>query len=95
MSDTGTTIQVLLERLQNGWQPRSGEIDRDVPQIDALNWEWIDDGRAIVYLTVDRQPRVTGEIVYADRHLTHALTPTALVWLYDAEESEKIRYLGD
>lgn len=87
-------IQQLLERLQTGWQPRASEIDRDVQQIDALNWSWADDGRAIAYLSIDRQPRVSSEIIYVDRHLTHVLTAAGLLWLYDEEESEKIRFLG-
>lgn len=89
------SIQLLRQRLETGWQPRAGDLDRDVQQIDALNWSWADDGRAIAYLTIDRQPRVSGEIIYVDRHLTHALTAAGLLWLYDDEESEKIRFLGD
>ncbi len=92
---TSYAIQILRERLLTGWQPRAGEIDRDVPQVDALDWEWSFDGRTILCQTADRRPRLYGDILYVNRYLDFALTAQAFLWLYDAEESEKIRFLGD
>jgi hypothetical protein len=85
-------IQRLRERLETGWQPQAGEINRDVPQTDALNWEW--SAGAIVYQTVDRQLRKTGPVIYIDEHMTYALTSEGIFWLYGSEESEKVRWLG-
>jgi hypothetical protein len=92
---TSYAIQILQQRLLTGWQPRAGEIDRDVRQVDVLDWEWSFDGRSILSRTIDRRPQIHGDILYVDRHLTFALTSAVLLWLYDADESEKIRYLGD
>jgi hypothetical protein len=87
-------IEILRDRLETGWSPQADEIDHDVPQIDALNWCWSDDGQSISYQTVDRDRRASAEIICVDRHMTYALAVDALLWLYDEEESEKIRYLG-
>jgi hypothetical protein len=87
-------IQILRERLMTGWHPKAGQIDRDVRQIDALDWEWSFDGRSVLGQTIDRRPQIHGDILYVDRHLTYVLTTEALLWLYDDEESEKYRYLG-
>lgn len=97
---TDDTIQILHDRLLTGWQPRAGEIDRDIRQIDALNWMWnFADSRVIVplgitYQTVDREQRKTKPVLHIDDHMTYALTADAFYWLYDAEESDKIRFLG-
>jgi hypothetical protein len=87
-------IHELFARLLDGWTPQADEIDRDVTQIDALNWRWSDAGRTIEYQTPARDHRVSSEIVYIDQHRTFALTVDAMLWLYDDEESEKVRYLG-
>jgi hypothetical protein len=86
-------IQRLLERLQTGWAPKANEIDPEVPQVDALNWDW-SDGAGITYQTMDRQPRKTGPVLHIDAHMTSALTREGFFWLYDESESEKVRYLG-
>jgi hypothetical protein len=86
-------LERLLERLQTGWAPKANEIDPVVPQVDALNWDW-SDGVCITYKTVDRQMRQTGPVIYVDAALTYALTADGLYWLYDSEESEKVRHLG-
>jgi hypothetical protein len=92
---TSYAIQLLRERLLTGWSPKAGEIDRDVPQIDALGWEWSFDGRSILSQTIDRRPQIHGDILYVSRYLDFALTSEVFLWLYDADESEKIRHLGD
>jgi hypothetical protein len=56
-------------------------------------WEW-NDGARITYQTMDRQLRKTGPLIYIDAHMTHALTREGFFWLYDSEESEKVRHLG-
>ena len=93
IGDAIERLERLRERLQTGWAPKASEIDPAVPQIDALNWEWIDDA-CISYQTVDRRPCQTGTVIYIDKNLTHALTAEGMFWLYDAEESEKVRFLG-
>jgi hypothetical protein len=85
-------IQRLRARLETGWQPTAGGIDRDVPQTDALNAVVTYNG--ITYQTIDRQPRKTGPVIYIDEHRTHVLTDEGFFWLYREEESEKVRYLG-
>jgi hypothetical protein len=92
-------MERLLERLETGWQPKADEIDPAVPQVDALNWEWIFEDSTIVplgitYQTSDHQPRKTAPVIYIDKHMTHALTSEGLFWLYDSDESEKVRFLG-
>lgn len=94
MAQQISPIHALLVRLLAGWTPQADEIDASVPQVDALNWQWSDGGRRIGYQTTDRQPHVSDEVVYVDQNMTYALTVDALLWLYDAEESEKVRYLG-
>lgn len=91
---TTEPIATLHERLLTGWAPRAGEINSDVRQIDALNWEWSDDGHAITAQTIDRRPQRYGDILYVSRSLDFALTAEAMLWLYDAKEAEKIRFLG-
>ena len=49
----------------------------------------------ITYQTVDRQPRKTGPVIHMDEHMTCALTAEGMHWLYDSDESEKVRFLGD
>ena len=34
-------IKRLLERLQTGWAPQADAIEPVVPQVDALNWQWL------------------------------------------------------
>jgi hypothetical protein len=91
MSDA---IQRLRERLETGWKPKADEIDRAVPQVDALNWQWnFEESIKIVplgitYQTIDGQPRKTGPVIYIDEHMTYALTREGLHWLYGSEESE-------
>jgi hypothetical protein len=93
-------IERLLERLQTGWAPKADEIDRDVPQVDALNWGWnFEDSETIVplgitYQTAERDMRKTGPVLHIDAHRTYALTAEGIFWLYDSEESEKVRHLG-
>jgi hypothetical protein len=98
---TKEAIQRLRERLETGWQPKADEIDLAVPQVDALNWDWNwEDAGTIVplgitYQTIDRQPRKTGPVIHMDEHMTCALTAEGMHWLYDSDESEKVRFLGD
>jgi hypothetical protein len=87
-------IQILRERLETGWSPKADEIDRDVLQVDALNWCWSDCGRTVCYQTVDRGYRISADILYVDKNQTYMLTTDALLWLYDDDESEKVRFLG-
>lgn len=94
MAQKVSSIHDLLARLLAGWAPQAGEIDPEVPQIDALNWRWADGGRTIEYQTPDRSHRVSAEVIHADPNITFALTVDALLWLYDDEESEKVRHLG-
>ena len=97
---TKEAIQRLRERLETGWAPQADEIDRSVPQVDALNWERnFEDAGTIVplgitYQTIDRQPRKTGPVIHIDEHMTYALTDDGFFWLYGSDESEKVRFLG-
>lgn len=94
MKTLAHAIEILRDRLETGWSPKADEIDRDVPQIDALNWYWSDCGRTVCYQTIDREHRTSAEALSVDKYMTYALTVDALLWLYDDEESEKVRFLG-
>lgn len=91
---TALAIMILHDRLETGWSPKADQIDPDVRQVDALNWKWAFDGRAIECQTIDRRSQLHGDILYVDRYLGYALTTEVFLWLYDDEESEKVRYLG-
>lgn len=91
---TSLAIMILHDRLETGWTPKAGQIDPDVRQVDALNWNWAFDGRAIECQTMDRRGQLYGEILYVSPNQDWVLTSTAFLWLYDDEESEKVRYLG-
>jgi hypothetical protein len=86
-------IHALFARLLDGWTPQADEIDPQVQQVDALNWRWSDAGRTIEYQTSACGHRVSSDVVYTDQHRTFALTADAFLWLYDDEESEKVRFL--
>jgi hypothetical protein len=83
-------IERLLERLQTGWRPPAGEIDRDVPQIAAIDWEWSHDGRSILSRSADQRPQIHGDILYVDQHLNFALTTEAMLWLIDTSTIDEI-----
>lgn len=92
---TSLAILILRDRLETGWSPKADQIHPDVRQVDALNWSWAFDGRAIECQTTDRRHQLWGEILFVSKHQDYALTSTAFLWLYDDEESEKVRFLGD
>jgi len=94
-SKTIHAIEILRDNLATGWAPKADQIDPDVVQVDALNWGWSDDGRQIAFQSIDREHHISAEILWTDQHLTYVLTESALLWLYDDEESEKVRFLGD
>lgn len=91
---TSLAIMTLRDRLETGWSPKADKIDCDVRQIDALNWQWTLDGSAIECQTMDRRGQLYGEILYISPHQDWVLTSSTFLWLYDDEESEKVRYLG-
>lgn len=91
---TSLAIMILHDRLETGWAPKADEIDRDVRQVDALNWSWSADGKAIFCQTIDRLEKRYGDILYVSPHQDYALTSIAFLWLYDDDESEKVRHLG-
>jgi hypothetical protein len=86
----------MLERLQTGWGPDTREIR--VPQRDLLRWSWWSAPREQqLYL---RGEDIDGAMVvvapiWIDRRFEWAVTAEEFVWLYDDEESVKMRYLGD
>jgi hypothetical protein len=89
-------ISRLLEKLQAGWGPDTRQIH--VPQRDLLKWSWWSDPtQRQLYL---RGEDIEGAMVvvapiWIDARFGWAVTDTEFVWLYDDEESEKVRYLGD
>jgi hypothetical protein len=87
----------LLERLQTGWAPKTDEIDRDVPQFDMLDWGWWTyfNEPAMFLAGSDLEgPLVTGPVLWIDPNLGWALCESGFYWLYDDQESDKVRYLG-
>ncbi len=91
---TSLAIMILRDRLETGWSPKADQIDPDVRQVDALNWSWSADGKSIFCQTIDRLEKRYGDILYVSPHQDYALTSIAFLWLYDDEESEKVRFLG-
>jgi hypothetical protein len=91
-------IERLLERLQTGWPPKTDEIDREIPQRDLIDWEWMLIDRHHHMLLAGHnmagRPRLTGEVLIIDQYLEWAVCPEGFWWLYTAEEGEKMRYLG-
>lgn len=95
MSSAIHAIEILRDRLATGWMPKADQIDPEIPQFDALNWGWSAGGLKIVFQTTDGEQHVSAEIICIDRYISYALTKAEFLWLYDDEESEKVRYLGD
>jgi predicted XRE-type DNA-binding protein len=97
---TDDASQRLLERLQTGWSPRAEEIDAAVPQQDALNWSWwAFEHRGEWWLGIKFRNERGGielypDVLFVDPYFDFALTATGFLWLYDDEESDKVRYLG-
>jgi hypothetical protein len=91
-----SAIERLLERLQTGWAPKTDEIDREIPQRDLIDWEWMLMSRHILLAghNMDGRPRLTNAVLWIDQYLTWAVCPEGFWWLYTAEEGEKMRYLG-
>ena len=93
-----SAIERLLERLQSGWAPQYGEIDREIRQHDMLDWHWYEvfGEPAIILAGSDPilAPRESGRVLWIDEHLEWALCEDGFYWLYDNQESDKVRYLG-
>jgi len=89
-------IERLLERLETGWAPKTDEIDRDIPQRDLIDWEWMLMERHILLAghNIEGRARLTNAVLWIDPKLEWALCPEGFWWLYTAEEGEKMRYLG-
>ncbi|OYU92102.1 MAG: hypothetical protein CFE29_04550 [Bradyrhizobiaceae bacterium PARB1] len=88
-------IEALIEKLQRGWNPDARQIY--VPQQDVLDWSWWPNSEAQTLFVrgVDLDGgMVLHEVLWIDRHLEWAVAPSAFLWLYDPEESQKVRYLG-
>jgi hypothetical protein len=84
----------LLERLQTGWAPDANDIY--IAQYDLLDWRMAHVNQCLILHGQD----IEGWTIYAvdvlwiDEHLDCAVTPGGFFWLYDDQESEKVRYLG-
>lgn len=81
----------LLERLQTGWMPVAGEIDRDVPQRKLALWDFVPGRntsptmRLLGYL-VEEPAHVdmnwmTEQVLWIDPGLTWALCEDGFYWL--------------
>jgi hypothetical protein len=92
-------IDALLEMLRLRWSPQS-DLMSDVPQADGLNWRWFPYEIAgewrlgVAYQTPERDAVLAPDVLFVDPYFEFALTTTGFLWLYDDEESEKVRYLG-
>lgn len=92
-------VEILLQRLQTGWQPKADEIDIAVTQHDLIDWHWFEPSGERDWLLLysarhDADPSLTGDIIWIDKHLGWALSTEAFWWLYDAEEGWKLDHLG-
>jgi hypothetical protein len=92
-----SAIERLLERLQTGWAPETDDIDRDIQQFDLLDWGWWTyfNEREMFLAGSDLEGAlVSGPVLWIDPGLEYALCESGFYWLYDDQESEKVRYLG-
>jgi hypothetical protein len=88
-------IAELIEKLQRGWAPDARQIY--VRQQDVLDWSWWPNPSAQTLFVrgVDLDGgMVLHEVLWIDRSFGWAVAPSAFLWLYDPEESQKVRYLG-
>lgn len=90
-------IALLLERLQSGWAPIAYEIDPLIPQHTMLDWDWWPhfNNPGMLIAGSDLEDRLeANDVLWVDQHLGWALATSGFYWLYDDEESKKVRYLG-
>lgn len=88
-------ISRLLEKLQAGWGPDTRQIF--VPQRDLLKWSWWSDpvGQQLYLRGEDIEGgMVVVAPIWIDHRFEWCVTEDEFVWLYDDEESAKVRYLG-
>jgi DUF1365 family protein len=88
-------IAELIEKLQRGWAPDARQIF--VEQQDMLDWSWWPNPatQTMFVRGVDLDGgMLLHEVLWIDRHLGWAVSPSAMLWLYDDEESTKVRHLG-
>jgi hypothetical protein len=90
-----SAIERLLERLQTGWAPRRDEIDPSISQYDMLDWDLhAYFGIPEIFIAgsdVAGEVQLTATVLWIDQHLGWALAETGFYWLYDDQESEKVR----
>jgi hypothetical protein len=88
----------LLERLQTGWAPKCDEIDREILQIDFLNWTMWQSLPEKTVIIVGRDAAgsmlLSGYVSWIDPGMEWAVAELGFLWLYDDQESDKVRYLG-
>ena len=88
-------IVQLIEKLQSGWAPDARQIY--VPQQDVLHWGFWQNARAqCVFIHGEDIDGglIIAEVLWIDRNLEWCVSPEGFRWLYDNEESQKVRYLG-
>jgi hypothetical protein len=87
-------MQRLLEHLQTSWRVMGDEIDPEIAQHHLLAWEFAPDQVRLCGEDMERQPLITGDILWFDNYLDWVLCEDGFWWLHTAEEGEKMRYLG-
>lgn len=88
-------ISRLMEKLRAGWAPDTRAIY--VPQRDLLNWGWWQNPESQTMVLHGKD--IDGDLVilapiWIDHRFEWAVTENEFVWLYDDEESTKVRWLG-